>query len=498
MRVINKERLVSHGNKEGRRIAVDILEKGLAAADPYENTRKVVKVEEGVLKVGNDEFVPKGSPRTGIDEYVLGRDLDRIFVFGAGKGIQRIVQALEDELGNYLTGGMIIVKHHDRHSLKRVEVVYASHPVPDETCLNASKHLVERIEEAKLTERDLVFTVIGNGASSMMTYPWDGLDLKAVADVTKILQIEKGLTTPKLNIVRNQLDRLKGGRITRYLAKAKLVHLFPIDLNEPNAYNACGYHGHVHHNFWLHSLPDISTAEKAIAVLKESGSWSQVDESIRSYLQHPPAGHDVLSPEEFESYDNRIFGLMPDSCNFIKAVMDYSRSIGYEPHFLMRRTFVDALTTGELISRIAINVENEGEPFKAPCLLLLTGEMVVAVDGQNGIGGRNQEFALGAAKIISGSKRIVSVSVDTDGTDGPGGDFSPDATEVGCDCLAGGMVDGYSLSEMKDSGVDYNNTVRTHDSSKALWQTGNGVWAIHNISIQDLVFMLVMDHDGEI
>ena len=86
MRVINKERLVSHGNKEGRRIAVDILEKGLAAADPYENTRKVVKVEEGVLKVGNDEFVPKGSPRTGIDEYVLGRDLDRIFVFGAGKG----------------------------------------------------------------------------------------------------------------------------------------------------------------------------------------------------------------------------------------------------------------------------------------------------------------------------------------------------------------------------------------------------------------------------
>ena len=461
MRVINKERLVSHGNKEGRRIAVDILEKGLAAADPYENTRKVVKVEEGVLKVGNDEFVPKGSPRTGIDEYVLGRDLDRIFVFGAGKGIQRIVQALEDELGNYLTGGMIIVKHHDRHSLKRVEVVYASHPVPDETCLDASKRLVERIGEAKLTERDLVFTVIGNGASSMMTYPWDGLDLKAVADVTRILQIEKGLTTPKLNIVRNQLDRLKGGRITRYLAKAKLVHLFPIDLNEPNAYNACGYHG-------------------------------------RSYLQHPPAGHDVLSPEEFESYDNRIFGLMPDSCNFIKAVMDYSRSVGYEPHFLMRRTFVDALTTGELISRIAINVENEGEPFKAPCLLLLTGEMVVAVDGQNGIGGRNQEFALGAAKIISGSKRIVSVSVDTDGTDGPGGDFSPDATEVGCDCLAGGMVDGYSLSEMKASGVDYNNTVRTHDSSKALWQTGNGIWAIHNISIQDLVFMLVMDHDGEI
>ena len=498
MRVINKERLVSHGNKEGRRIAVDILEKGLAAADPYENTRKVVKVEEGVLKVGNDEFVPKGSPRTGIDEYVLGRDLDRIFVFGAGKGIQRIVQALEDELGNYLTGGMIIVKHHDRHSLKRVEVVYASHPVPDETCLDASKRLVERIGEAKLTERDLLFTFIGNGASSMMTYPWDGLDLKAVADVTRILQIEKGLTTPKLNIVRNQLDRLKGGRITRYLAKAKLVHLFPIDLNEPNAYNACGYHGHVHHNFWLHSLPDISTAEKAIAVLKESDSWDQVDESIRSYLQHPPAGHDVLSPEEFESYDNRIFGLMPDSCNFIKAVMDYSRSVGYEPHFLMRRTFVDALTTGELISRIAINVENEGEPFKAPCLLLLTGEMVVAVDGQNGIGGRNQEFALGAAKIISGSKRIVSVSVDTDGTDGPGGDFSPDATEVGCDCLAGGMVDGYSLSEMKDSGVDYNNTVRTHDSSKSLWQTGNGIWAIHNISIQDLVFMLVMDHDGEI
>ena len=496
MRVLNKNSLLSHGNREGRKIALDILEKGLAAADPYDNTLKILRRDGNIISLGNDEFVPKGSPRTGIDEYIIGKDIDRIFVFGAGKGIQRIAKAIEDVLGDAIAGGLIIVKDHDEHSLSHIDVCYASHPVPDESCLTASKRLLESINKAKLTDRDLVFVIIGNGASSMMTYPWDGISLDAVADVTRILQIEKGLITPKLNIVRNQLDRLKGGRITRYLAKAKLVHLFPIDLDEPNAYNASGYYGHLHNNFWLHSLPDISTPEKAIDILKASNTWNEVDASIRDYLVSAPAENRVLSPEEFELFDNRVFGLMPQKYNFISAVMNYSREIGYEPHFLMRRTFVDASTTGELISRIALNVENEEEPFYSPCLLLLTGEMIVAVDGKKGIGGRNQEFALGAAKVLSGSKRIVSVSVDTDGTDGPGGDFDPDATRLGCNCLSGGIVDGYTITEGSEKGIDFCKALEKHDASQALWNTDNGIWSIHNISIQDLIFMLVMDHDG--
>ena len=209
MRILNSDRLTSHGNREGRRIAAEILEAGLQAADPYDNTRRLLWIEGDTLHIGNDLFVPEGSPRTGIDSYKFGEDIDRIFVFGVGKGIQRVAQALEDVLGDRLTGGMVLIKHQDLHQLRRIQVRYASHPVPAQDCVDACRDLMQMIDGLCLTQRDLVFTIVGNGVSSMLTYPWDGIELEDVMEVTRILQIEMGLTTPKLNIVRNQLDRLK-------------------------------------------------------------------------------------------------------------------------------------------------------------------------------------------------------------------------------------------------------------------------------------------------
>lgn len=496
MRILNSERLTSHGNLEGRRAALEILETGLQSADPYDNTTRIMRVEDGCLYLGNDLFVPEGSPRKGTDVYRMGEDIDRVFVFGAGKGIQRVAQAIEDVLGEYLTGGMVLIKPNDKCTLKRISVRYADHPVPSQKCVDACKDLVEMIAQCQLTSRDLVFTIVGNGVSSMLTYPWEGIELEEVRDVTRVLQIEMGMTTPQLNIVRNQLDRLKGGRITRLLVPAKMVHLIPIDLNEPNAFGYGGYYGHTHKNFWLHTLPDISTPEKAVQILRENGAWERMGPSIRAYLENVPPEHAVLSVEAFEAMDARIFGLMPTAFNFIPATMQKAKELGYEPHFLMRRTFVDASATGTLVSRIAMNVETEEMPFKAPCMLLMTGEMVVAVDKHNGIGGRNQEFSLSAAQVIQGSKRIVVAAVDTDGTDGPGGVFHPQAQQEGCECLAGGLVDGYTMQEAMKRGVNVAAALQTHDTSRPLWELDCGVWAIHNISIQDLIFVLIMDHDG--
>jgi glycerate-2-kinase len=219
--------------------------------------------------------------------------------------------------------------------------------------------------------------------------------------------------------------------------------------------------------------------------------------TIKNYLEHVPEGREVLSLEEFESTDSRIFGLMPTEHSFISNIMDYAKEIGYEPHFLMRRTFTEAAVTGSIIGRLATNVEHEGMPFKAPCILLLTGEMLVAVEKNDGVGGRNQEFAISISEIIKHSKRIVSVSVDTDGTDGPGGFFNEEAFSLGCDCLAGGIVDGYTYEEDQSLGINLKNALHTHNKSYALWRLNSGIWTVHNISVQDLVFILIMDHDGK-
>ena len=315
------DRLKTHGNKEGRSHILTIMEAGLHAADPYYNTHKLLKVDNGKLYVGHPDFVPEGSPRTGTDVYDLEKDLDRIFVFGAGKGLQRIVKAIEEILGDYLTGGHIILKHGDEAVLEKVGVTYGGHPMPDENCVEGCHTIVNMINESHFTKRDLVFVIAGNGVSSLLTMPVEGLALEDVREVTRIMQIKKGLPTIKVNYVRNQIDQLKGGRITRMLCPAKMVHIITIDLNEPNAFGVPGYEGFTRANIWLQTLPDMSSAKEAIEILKNNGIWDEMPASVRECLSNRTPDQEVLRAPEFEKMDCRVFGLMPTKLNFIPATM---------------------------------------------------------------------------------------------------------------------------------------------------------------------------------
>lgn len=475
-----------------------ILEAGMAVCDPYQNIKDLISLQDSVIQVVNPDFEPIGSPRTGVCTYHLDKEIDRVFFFAIGKGLQRAAQAVEEILGDVLTGGMVLLKHGDVYSSSRIKVLHGGHPIPDEHCVKNCKQLVAYLKSLQLTARDLVFTVVGNGVSSLLTLPPEEIPFADIQAVTQVVQIEKGLPTQVLNQIRNQVDLLKGGRITRLIHPAKMVHMFTIDLNEPNAYGVCGYEGHTTHNFWLHTLPDMSTPKIAVDFLKKNECFDLVPKTIVDYLYGPAKEHPVLEKAEFEMMDCRIFGVMPTKHNFLPVVMKKAEKLGYTPHFLMRRTFVEAACTGELLSRIALNVQNESMPFTAPCALVLTGEMLVSVEKASGIGGRNQECALAAATVIAGSKRIVVGAVDTDGTDGPGGRFHEEAWAQGCHCLAGAIVDGSTIPALSRHGVDIRDVLREHATSHALWEIGDGVHATQSISVQDIVVLLIMDHDGEI
>jgi len=119
------------------------------------------------------------------------------------------------------------------------------------------------------------------------------------------------------------------------------------------------------------------------------------------------------------------------------------------------------------------------------------------VGSSNGVGGRNQEYALSGALAIAGSKRIAMASSDTDGTDGPGGRFDDDAWERGVRCLCGGVVDGYTVEEAKERGVDIFAAIKGHDASRALWKLDNGIYASQSLSLDDLHITVIMDEDSE-
>ncbi len=482
MRIRNAQDISSHGNTDGRAAMVAILEAGLQAADPYHNTRELIRRENGRLIVGGSRFEPDGSPVTGEEVFDLSH-IGRILVLGAGKGIQRVARALEDVLGDRLNGGHIIDKKGYPALLERIEVTLGGHPVPDEDCVRGCQRILELTRG--LTERDLVFTCIGNGVSALLTLPVPGVSLEDVKATTRIMQIEHGAPTTDLNPVRNHLDMVKGGRISRHIGPARAIHLIAI---EPGSYQEL-----MHENYWLHTLPDGTTYEQAIDNLHKWGAWDEVADSVRQFLLRKDPAFDTVKADEFERMNSRIFGLMPGPRQTAKlpAAMRRAEELGYRAYFLGEEvSAIEASHAASYLSEIAKTVERRGQPFEPPCALFTSGEMVVTVGKSGGVGGRNQEFALAAAQRIAGSSRIVIASVDTDGTDGPGMQFAQNEEYV--PCLAGGVVDGLTIEEASLAGVDVSDALRRHDTTPALWRTNNGILAEPGISLNDLTVALIM------
>ncbi len=497
MRILNQDVLNGHGNVEGRRIITDLLEAGLEAADPYYNTKKLLHIEGDKLYIGNPDFDPVGSPRAGEDVFTLGKDIDRIFIFGAGKGIWRAIQALEDQLGEWLTGGHVILKWGDTiREGSRITVSFGGHPIPDDACVDGCRTMLRKIRDIHLTPRDIVFTVIGNGVSSLLTLPPDGVPLEDVQQITRIIQLELGYSTIDLNRVRNQVDQLKGGRITRHLHPAKMYHIVTIDVNEKNRFNLKGYRAITETNSWLHTLPDMTNCNGAITFLKNNSIWERMPLSVRRYLESEGERNPVLTLEEFQNYNARIFGVMPHENGFVPKIMDLAKQLGYTPHWMTKQLFLESSIVSQVACSITRNILEENQPFQPPCLLLFAGELTVTAGKKAGIGGRNQEFCLTAARSISGLKRVVVGSADTDGTDGPGGRFNDAAYAQGCHGLSGGVVDGYTMARARELGLDVEQALRCHDTSDTLWKLDSGLWATQNISINDIILILIMDHDG--
>jgi glycerate 2-kinase len=479
MRIRNADVLTSHGNRQGREAVVQILEAGLQAGDPYHNTRKLLRVEDGKLIVGHPDFEPAGSPETGNDVYDLSK-VGRIYVFGAGKGIQRAAKAFEDVLGDRLTGGHVIGKHGDDVILERIGVTLGGHPVPDDYCAVGCRRIIEMAQG--LTEEDLVFTLAANGISSLLTLPVDGINMAEVTQLTYLMQIDRGAPTGDLNQVRNHLDQMKGGRITRHLYPARMVHLILFENFE--------YDWFMHKNLWLHTLPDCTTFADAIAMLKKWDAWDHVSESVRQHLLHAdPACETVKAAEYEDTFNFRIFAIMPSRLGPVPTAARKAEELGYAPHVLATGMQAEAREAGRTVGCIARSIEKSRVPFEPPCALLSSGELLVTVGEENGVGGRNQEFALGGAMMIFDTRNVVMGSVDTDGTDGPGGRFADDQGDVVC--LAGGIVDGETMAEAQSAGVSVHEALRTHSTSAALWRLDSGIVAEHNVSVGDLTVTLI-------
>lgn len=493
-RIINYDALTNHGNIKGRKLIADIMECGLKAADPYHNTMKLVRREGDNLIFEGKVFEPKEDPKSGPAVYDLSR-IDRVYLFAIGKGMQRIAKAVEDLLGDDLTGGHVVAKHGDDIIMERVGVTLAGHPVPDEYCVIGCQKIVDMIKEAKLTERDLVITIVGNGVSSLCTLPVPEVPLEDVMETTRLMQIEYGVPTDELNQIRNNIDQLKGGRIARMIQPAKMVNLLGV-APEGSAWKpATSLERLMRENLWLHSLSDATTAKNALDVIKKWDKKGKTPESVVRYLENFDEKNATVCYDEYKNFDFRVFGVMPAELSALPSAMKRAEELGFKSYLLANPLRAEAADAGGIVALIAKTCERLSQPFTPPCAFFSAGEILVTCGENPGVGGRNQEYCTAAISNLSGSKHIVMAAVDTDGTDGPGGQFHPDATAKGITVLAGGIVDGYSAEEVKARGLNIQEALATHATSKFLWELDSGIAATHNISIADLACTIVMSDE---
>ncbi len=482
-RITNIDDLVSHGNIPARRAILQILEAGMEASDPYFNTKKLIQLNGNILTIGSDEFEPVRSPVSGNQVFDLN-NINRIFVFGAGKGIQRVAKAIEDVLGNRLSGGHVIDKIGHPVILQKIEVTLGAHPVPDSNCVQGCLRIRQLASD--LTEKDLIFTCVGNGVSALLTLPVPGIDIEDIRKLTYTMQIEHGAGTGDLNMIRNTLDSMKSGRISRLFSKCHTIHILA---TEPGEYDQL-----IQHNLWLHTLPDDHTSyQGAIDTLRHWDVWNETPTAVKDFLQRADPAFAPVRSDEFRKMSFRIFGVMPGYRHTAKLfpAIDKAKELGFHTFILAEDAMgIEASQAGKFIAAMTRSIERIGQPFEPPCAIFSAGEMVVTAGKEHGIGGRNQEFVLSAAQGISGSKNTVIASVDTDGTDGPGFQFA-NLLEGIPNCLAGGIVDGNTVDEAKQSGIDIGETLRKHDTSLALWTLKNGILATPNISLNDLTVVLV-------
>jgi len=477
MIIRNRDQLLSHGNIEGRRLVLDILEAGIDAADPYENVYNLIRVEDNKLIVGNERFPPGDwygmtpppgtPPRTGEP---LVFDLSRvgaIYVVGGGKAAQRQALAIEHVLGDRITEGHINAKKGDSVYLKRIGVSLAGHPLPDEESVSGSRRIYEIQHKAR--KGDIVFLSESGGGTSLMALPAPGISLADLQEVYRLLYFECGAPMPVANAVRNQLTILRGLH-PRDTGEATLIHIYttetPPDLR-------------VHTN---ERPSSVDAYQHAIDILKEYGIWDQVAESVRAFLLRADPAYAPLRPEEWFDGRKHSFRIMGPEY-MLEGARLKAEQLGLRATVLVSSlSDVEAQPVAETMAYVAQEIEALDRPLPAPCVLLLGGELVVAVGHETGVGGRSQEFVLAAAKRIAGSKRIVIASADSDGSDGPT-DYD------------GGIVDGSTVERATQAGVSIPEALKHHDSSTALAALGDAIHTgILRTNVRDLRVIYVADH----
>lgn len=363
----------------------------------------------------------------------------RVRVVGAGKAGAPMAAAIEIILADRLEDGLVIVKEGYREpGCRKIQLLEAGHPLPDDRGVLAARQLNQMLQDSQ--SDDLVICLLSGGGSALLVSPATGVALGAVQELTGAL-LRSGANIQEINTLRKHLETLKGGNLARRIAPARLITLVLSDvIGDPLDMIASGP-----------TVPDPTSFQQAWDILEHYDLVDQAPQAILTHLQKGLEGQIAETPKS----DNLLFErsqILVIGSNRLaaQAALEQARLEGFNTLLLTTSMQGEARQVGRVLASIGREMAESGCPVPRPGCVIAGGETTVTVTG-DGLGGRNQELALGAVADLAGIQKVLLISLATDGGDGP--------TDA-----AGAVVTGDTLERARTLGLNTTVYLKNNDA----------------------------------
>jgi len=385
----------------------DLFKVGVKTADPSRLLKNILKVEKNTLMVKKEK-----------DYHIYNlENYDEIYVIGAGKASERMAEGVYDVLGESITDGLVITKSRRFGEIGSIKIVEAGHPIPDERSVKGGIALQNIAHEA--TERTLIISLISGGASSLVEVPRiehiEGKEITLTLDELKKINellLHSGATIDEINCVRKHLSMIKGGYLSVWMYPATALNFILSDV-EGDRIDIIG--------------SGLTTIDESLfldmdEIIKKYGLEDRIPDNIKKFVQLGIDGKIFETPKTqelvFERTENVIIG---NNKTAIEGIQRRAKEMGFNILYDSSWVKGESRHIGRELFHRALQVKSNDMREKPLCLVS-GGETTVTVKG-GGIGGRNQELALGFLDEMErkqdNSSGIFLLSASTDGDDGP-------------------------------------------------------------------------------
>jgi hydroxypyruvate reductase len=390
-----------------------------------------------------DAAVAAADPRKVLASHLPPRPEGRCIVVGCGKSAAVMAAALEDAWSDVPLQGTVVTRYGHTVPTRHIEVIEASHPVPDANSERGARRLLERVRG--LGPDDLVLALISGGGSALCAAPAEGLTLADKQAINRAL-LACGANISEMNCVRKHLSAIKGGRLAAAARPARVVTLAISDVpGDDPAVIASGP-----------TVPDPTTFADARAIVARYG----IKPSAAVTARLEQATHETPKPADLP---NSEFRLIATPMMALSRMAEVARGRGLTPIVLGDALEGEAREMGVVLAGIARSIRSHGQPLEPPAVVLSGGETTVTLGREPaGHGGRNTEFLLSLAVALGGAAGIWAIAGDTDGLDG-------------MDDIAGAILTPDTLARAHAKGLDPRAMLAGHDGHALFDAIGDAI-----------------------